>query len=163
LGAGGILLIIIPLKINLKLSEKLNYLKNYLLYNIIKKKMDFSKMNRNDKIELCFEKINDLELLDDKMETSASGVAQSKASIKQNMKRNKTVVFNAMLEALSMILCERDNSARRNFKKNKQKDREIENLELRLSEVDTKMKVLEQTIKEQSDMIELMKINLRMD
>ncbi len=125
--------------------------------------MDFSKMNRNDKIELCFEKINDLELLDDKMETSASGVAQSKASIKQNMKRNKTVVFNAMLEALSMILCERDNSAKRNYKKNKQKDREIENLELRLSEVDTKMKVLEQTIKEQSDMIELMKINLRMD
>jgi len=120
-------------------------------------------MNRNDKIELCFEKINDLELLDDKMETSASGVAQSKASIKQNMKRNKTVVFNAMLEALSMILCERDNSAKRNYKKNKQKDREIENLELRLSEVDTKMKVLEQTIKEQSDMIELMKINLRMD
>ncbi len=125
--------------------------------------MDFSKMTRNDKIELCFEKINDLELLDDKMETSASGVAQSKASIKQNMKRNKTVVFNAMLEALSMILCERDNSAKRNYKKNKQKDREIENLELRLSEVDTKMKVLEQTIKEQSDMIELMKINLRMD
>lgn len=125
--------------------------------------MDFSKMTRNDKIEVCFEFLEDKELITDKMETSASGVAQARANIKQNMKRNKTVIFNAMVDALVMVLCDRQISAKRNVRIRKEKDREIENLELRLSEVDNRMKVLEKTIKEQNDMIELMKINLAMD
>ena len=125
--------------------------------------MDFSKMTRNDKIEVCFEFLEDKELITDKMETSASGVAQARANIKQNMKRNKTVIFNAMVDALVMVLSDRQISAKRNVRIRKEKDREIENLELRLSEVDTKIKVLEKTIKEQQDWIELFKASHNID
>ena len=125
--------------------------------------MNFSRMTRDDKIEMCFKKILDHDEIIDKIEKSASGVKQAKASIKQNMKRNETVIFNAMLDTLSMVLWERDNSAKRNNRINKEKDREIENLQYRLSDVEYKMKSLEKTIKEQNDMIELMKINLAID
>ena len=125
--------------------------------------MNFSKMDRNEKIEVCFEFLEDRELITDKMETSDSGVSQARASIKQNMKRNKTVVFNAMLDALAMVLCDLDNGRKRNFKiknENKEKDRQIENLEYRLSEVDDRMKTLEKTIKEQSEIIEKLKLKI---
>ena len=119
--------------------------------------MDFSKMTRDDKIEVCFKKILDHDEIIDKIKKSASGVKQAKASIKQNMKRNETVIFNAMLDTLSMVLWERENSAKRNNRIKKEKDREIKNLQLRLSDVEYKMKLLEQTIKEQQDWIELFK------
>ena len=125
--------------------------------------MDFSKMSRNEKIEMCFEYIEDHDIITNKTETSASGEAQARASIKQNMKRNKSPIFNAMVDALVKALSDKRDYIGKHGKMKKEKDREIENLELRLSEVDNRMKVLEQTIKEQNDMIELMKINLAMD
>ena len=125
--------------------------------------MDFSKMTRNDKIEMCFQYIEDHDIITNKTETSASGEAQARANIKQNMKRNKTVIFNAMVDALVMVLSDRQISAKRNVRIRKEKDREIENLELRLSEVDTKIKVLEKTIKEQQDWIELFKASHNID
>lgn len=125
--------------------------------------MDFSKMTRNDKIEMCFQYIEDHDIITNKTETSASGEAQARASIKQNMKRNKSPIFNAMVDALVKALYDKRDYIGKHGKMKKEKDREIENLELRLSEVDNRMKVLEKTIKEQNDMIELMKINLAMD
>ena len=119
--------------------------------------MSFSKMDRNDKIEMCFDKIIDLELLDDKIETSASGVAQAKATLKQQMKRNKTAVFNAMLEALSMTLCGIQNSSVRTFKMKQDKDRQIHNLELRLAELEYQMKLQQEQIKKQEEWIEIFK------
>tara|TARA_R110000765_G_scaffold59412_2_gene115612 strand:- start:543 stop:914 length:372 start_codon:yes stop_codon:yes gene_type:complete len=119
--------------------------------------MSFSKMDRNDKIEMCFDKIIDLELLDDKIETSASGVAQAKATLKQQMKRNKTAVFNAMLEALSMTLCGNQNSSVRTFKMKQDKDRQIHNLELRLADLEYKMKLQQEQIKKQEEWIEMFK------
>jgi len=124
-------------------------------------KMDFSKMDRNEKIELCFDKIIDLELLDDKIETSASGVAQAKATLKQQMKRNKTAVFNAMLEALSMTLCATQNSCVRTRKMKEDKDRQIHNLELRLAELEYQMKLQQEQIKKQEEWIELFKATHR--
>ena len=119
--------------------------------------MSFSKMDRNDKIEMCFDKIIDLELLDDKIETSASGVAQAKATLKQQMKRNKTAVFNAMLEALSMTLCGNQNSSVRTFKMKQDKDRQIHNLELRLADLEYQMKLQQEQIKKQEEWIEIFK------
>ena len=119
--------------------------------------MSFSKMDRNDKIEMCFDKIIDLELLDDKIENSASGVAQAKATLKQQMKRNKTAVFNAMLEALSMTLCGNQNSSVRTFKMKQDKDRQIHNLELRLADLEYKMKLQQEQIKKQEEWIEMFK------
>ena len=119
--------------------------------------MSFSKMDRNDKIEMCFDKIIDLELLDDKIETSASGVAQAKATLKQQMKRNKTAVFNAMLEALSMTLCGNQNSSVRTFKMKEDKDRQIHNLELRLADLEYQMKLQQEQIKKQEEWIEIFK------
>ena len=119
--------------------------------------MSFSKMDRNDKIEMCFDKIIDLELLDDKIETSASGVAQAKATLKQQMKRNKTAVFNAMLEALSMTLCGNQNSSLRTRKMKEDKDRQIHNLELRLAELEYQMKLQQEQIKKQEEWIEIFK------
>ena len=119
--------------------------------------MSFSKMDRNDKIEMCFEKIIDLELLDDKIENSASGEAQAKATLKQQMKRNKTAVFNAMLEALSMTLCGNQNSSVRTFKMKQDKDRQIHNLELRLADLEYKMKLQQEQIKKQEEWIEMFK------
>jgi hypothetical protein len=125
--------------------------------------MDFSKMTRNDKIEMCFEYIEDHDIITNKTETSASGEAQARASIKQNMKRNKSPIFNAMVDALVTALCDKREYVGKHGKMRREKDREIENLELRLSDVDNRMKVLETTIKEQNEMIKLMKINLAMD
>ncbi len=119
--------------------------------------MSFSKMDRNDKIEMCFDKIIDLELLDDKIETSASGVAQAKATLKQQMKRNKTAVFNAMLEALSMTLCGIQNSSLRTRKMKEDKDRQIHNLELRLADLEIQMKLQQEQIKKQEEWIEIFK------
>lgn len=119
--------------------------------------MSFSKMDRNDKIEMCFDKIIDLELLDDKIENSASGEAQAKATLKQQMKRNKTAVFNAMLEALSMTLCGNQNSSVRTFKMKQDKDRQIHNLELRLADLEYKMKLQQEQIKKQEEWIEMFK------
>ncbi len=119
--------------------------------------MSFSKMDRNDKIEMCFDKIIDLELLDDKIETSASGVAQAKATLKQQMKRNKTAVFNAMLEALSMTLCGNQNSSLRTRKMKEDKDRQIHNLELRLADLEYQMKLQQEQIKKQEEWIEIFK------
>lgn len=119
--------------------------------------MSFSKMDRNDKIEMCFDKIIDLELLDDKIETSASGVAQAKATLKQQMKRNKTAVFNAMLEALSMTLCGIQNSSLRTRKMKEDKDRQIHNLELRLADLEIQMKLQQEQIKKQQEWIEIFK------
>jgi len=114
-------------------------------------------MDRNDKIEMCFDKIIDLELLDDKIETSASGVAQAKATLKQQMKRNKTAVFNAMLEALSMTLCGNQNSSLRTRKMKEDKDRQIHNLELRLADLEYQMKLQQEQIKKQEEWIEIFK------
>jgi len=119
--------------------------------------MSFSKMDRNDKIEMCFDKIIDLELLDDKIETSASGEAQAKATLKQQMKRNKTAVFNAMLEALSMTLCGNQNSSLRTRKMKEDKDRQIHNLELRLADLEYQMKLQQEQIKKQEEWIEIFK------
>ena len=125
--------------------------------------MDFSKMTRNDKIEMCFEYIEDHDIITNKTETSASGEAQARASIKQNMKRNKSPIFNAMVDALVTALSDKRDYIGKHGKMKKEKDREIENLQLRLSDVEYRMKSLEKTIKEQNDMIKLMKINLAMD
>ena len=119
--------------------------------------MSFSKMDRNDKIEMCFEKIIDLELLDDKIEKSASGAAQARATLKQQMKRNNTAVFNAMLEALSMTLCGNQNSSLRTRKMKEDKDRQIHNLELRLADLEYRMKLQQEQIKKQEEWIEIFK------
>ena len=141
----------------------LNNLKKNLLYNIIKKTMDFSKMDRNEKIELCFERINDLELLDDKIETSASGVAQAKATLKQQMKRNKTALFNAMLDALALSIINRKENSKRTYKMKEEKNREISNLELRLSQLEETTRSLQKTVLAQNEEIEIMKVNLKID
>ena len=119
--------------------------------------MSFSKMDRNDKIEMCFDKIIDLELLDDKIENSASGEVQAKATLKQQMKRNKTAVFNAMLDALSMTLCGNQNSSLRTRKMKEDKDRQIHNLELRLADLEYQMKLQQEQIKKQEEWIEIFK------
>ena len=119
--------------------------------------MSFSTMDRNDKIEMCFDKIIDLDLLDDKIENSPSGEAQAKATLKQQMKRNKTAVFNAMLDALSMTLCGNQNSSLRTRKMKEDKDRQIHNLELRLADLEYQMKLQQEQIKKQEEWIEIFK------
>lgn len=118
--------------------------------------MDFSKMSKNDKIDICFEFLEDRELITDKMETSASGVSQARASIKQQMKRNKTVIFNAMLDALVMTISDKNDFIIKNSKMRKSKDREIESLEFRLSEVDNQIKILQRNIKVKDDRIKVL-------
>ena len=118
--------------------------------------MDFSKMNRNDKIDLCLEFLEDKEFITDKLHSSASGVSQERAYIKLNMKRNKTLIFNSMLDALSLAICDRHNSAVKNLKLKKEKDEQIEKLEFRISELESRTKTLETTIKEKDERIELL-------
>ena len=118
--------------------------------------MDFSKMDKNSKIEMCFKYIDDNDLLIDKMESSASGVPQARASIKQNMKRNKTPIFNAMLDALVTALCDKNDYIIKHGVMKRKKNDTIENLEIKLSEVNQSIRCLERTIKEKDERIELL-------
>jgi len=118
--------------------------------------MNFSRMTRDDKIEMCFKKILDHDEIIDKIKKSASGVKQAKASIKQNMKRNKTPIFNAMLDALVTALCDKNDYIIKHGVMKRKKNDTIENLEIKLSEVNQSIRCLERTIKEKDERIELL-------
>jgi chromosome segregation ATPase len=116
--------------------------------------IDFSKMSKNDKIEMCFDYIIETDVLTDKMESSASGVSQSKASIKQNMKRNKSPIFNAMIDALIIAISDKNEYISKHGNMRRSKDREIESLEFRLSEVENDIRILKRNIDEKDKKIE---------
>ena len=78
--------------------------------------MEILKMNKNEKIEMCFDFIETHECIENAMETSASGSSQARANIKQNMKRNKTVIFNAMVDGMCMLINDKQKAFKNNFK-----------------------------------------------
>jgi len=113
-------------------------------------------MDKNEKIKICFEYIEDHSIITDKTERSVSGTAQSRASIKQNMKRNKSPIFNALIDALVLALTDKTDFIAKNGVMRREKNREIDNLQFRLSETEQKIKNLEKTIKNKDTEIEFL-------